>query len=1399
MRIDKNTTIKLGDRNIIKIKIGDNVIWEKSTVNYFYIQNTSEGDNTVTFKTTASNTLPSSDLYSNQVEYSTDKRNWNTLTFNKTTPQTVTISGGEKLYLRNNSRAFNYFASYTSRYITTINTSQSCILGGNINTLLNYNDADVNLKDGCFYELFKGCTSLTDVSNLELPSTTLSSYCYQKMFYGCTSLINTPSLPATELASRCYFEMFSDCTSLTSAPELPATTLVDNCYHDMFYRCTSLVNAPSLPATTLANGCYYDMFGGCTSLVNAPELLATTLASECYQSMFSGCTSLVNAPELPATTLADNCYYDMFKGCTSLTSTPTLPATTLTKYCYNGMFNGCTGLTSAPELPATTLANYCYYGMFNGCTGLTSAPELPATTLANSCYNGMFNGCTGLTSAPTLPATELANSCYNGMFKGCTGLTSAPELPATTLKPQCYYGMFKDCTGLISTPELPATELANSCYNGMFNGCTSLTSTPTLPATTLAGGCYNSMFSGCSSLVNAPELPATELVNSCYYRMFYNCSLINEVTVYADDINATDCTKNWLAGVSSPGTFYNYGAAEYNIGSPSGVPSGWTEVRPDYFYVANNYEGTNTISIKQTITGEPDSSLYAKTLQYSKDKTNWSTIILSDAEYNISLNSGEILYMRGNEGVLNYYANDGAIQAITNILGTQSHTIGGNINTLVNYITPNELTLTQGVFAELFQNNTTITSAENLTLPPSMDGSLSNYAYYLMFSGCSALITPPSEIPATKQGHASCGKMFLDCTQLKTPPALKSTILGNYCFTSIFKNCTSLISAPELPALTLTSNCYHSAFEGCSSLNEVTVYANDISATNCTTNWLSGVASTGTFNNMGSATYEINSASGIPTGWTEVKPIDETNYLYIENVDESDCELSFTTYSSTTLPPSDKYTNRVEFSTDKETWTTWNFDTANTLTIPIGGKVYLRNDSGAFSYYGTDGYYYLTSIKTTMKCNVGGNLNTLLNYNEEILDISDKRSCFRRLFVGAKIVDASKLVMPATTLSQYCYADFFSGNSSLIAPPELPAVNLADYCYYNFFRNCTSLVNSPELPTTTLADSCYRELFYGCTSLVNPPELPATTLASNCYWGLFDGCTKLNNITVYANDISATNCTNNWLSGVASSGTFNNYGSAIYTANSPSGIPSGWTQNRDNTNYFYIQNKTSNSTNFEIETSSYNTTSDNYAKSLQYSKDKKTWTTINLDSNNSNSIVLYPGEKVYFRNDSGYFNWCDYEELGYIYSRFNCYENYAVGGNVMSLIDYNNMDTAQLSDGCFSNLFYESYYLTDASKLILPNKTSPNCFKQMFYNCPELTKAPKLPATELSDGCYKEMFYLCSKLNSLTVYANNVNVPDCTINWLVSVASTGTFRNLGSATYDRGPSGIPVGWTEVKS
>lgn len=58
-------------------------------------------------------------------------------------------------------------------------------------------------------------------------------------------------------------------------------------------------------------------------------------------------------------------------------------------------------------------------------------------------------------------------------------------------------------------------------------------------------------------------------------------------------------------------------------------------------------------------------------------------------------------------------------------------------------------------------------------------------------------------------------------------------------------------------------------FKGCTKLNSVTCLATDISAEDCTADWLSGVAATGTFTQAAGMTdWTINSASGIPEGWT---------------------------------------------------------------------------------------------------------------------------------------------------------------------------------------------------------------------------------------------------------------------------------------------------------------------------------------------------------------------------------------------------------------------------------------------------------------------------------------------------------------------------------------------------
>jgi len=291
--------------------------------------------------------------------------------------------------------------------------------------------------------------------------------------------------------------------------------------------------------------------------------------------------------------------------------------------------------------------------------------------------------------------------------------------------------------------------------------------------------------------------------------------------------------------------------------------------------------------------------------------------------------------------------------------------------------------------------------------------------------------------------------------------------------------------------------------------------------------------------------------------------------------------------------------------------------TSAPIPVAVGDKVAFYGDgTNILSYYDSVNYEG-TSFDGTAKVIVYGNIMSLVNefdFAEATMLTAD--DAFYRLFKGyTNLTDASGLLLPATTLSKYCYGDMFSGCTDLTATPELPATTLSTGCYIDMFSGCTSLTTAPVLPATTLGDRCYAGMFYECTSLttidadllpvttltygcymdmfakcsnlISAPKLNATTLAENCYSNMFskcssletapvlpapvlavncysymfEDCTKLSSITCLATDISAEDCTKDWLDGVAASGTFTTPISTAWTIGDPSGIPSGWSRN----------------------------------------------------------------------------------------------------------------------------------------------------------------------------------------------------------------------------------------------
>lgn len=159
----------------------------------------------------------------------------------------------------------------------------------------------------------------------------VSAYQFQGLFAGLP-IIKAPQLPMTALSEGCYKNMFKGCTNLLKAPELPATDLAESCYESMFEGCTSLITPPSvLPATVITDSCYANMFKGCNALTYGPRIEAVHYIASgdkrtggCFNYMFSDCTSLVNIPKIHLTfaTARDawgsGMFYHTFDKCTNL-------------------------------------------------------------------------------------------------------------------------------------------------------------------------------------------------------------------------------------------------------------------------------------------------------------------------------------------------------------------------------------------------------------------------------------------------------------------------------------------------------------------------------------------------------------------------------------------------------------------------------------------------------------------------------------------------------------------------------------------------------------------------------------------------------------------------------------------------------------------------------------------------------------------------------------------------------------------------------------------------------------------------------------------------------------------------------------------------------------------------
>lgn len=253
--------------------------------------------------------------------------------------------------------------------------------------------------------------------------------------------------------------------------------------------------------------------------------------------------------------------------------------------------------------------------------------------------------------------------------------------------------------------------------------------------------------------------------------------------------------------------------------------------------------------------------------------------------------------------------------------------------------------------------------------------------------------------------------------------------------------------------------------------------------------------------------------------------------------DYSSDYLTFVVLTAGTIPWKSVGTGMaktIEYSINHGAWTSITADSSTVINVSVNDEVRLRGNNNT---YAKDKSNYSGFEGGTATYNIEGNIMSLV-YGDNFVGNNTLTGTYNfcSMFKLSNAISAENMILPATTLTNYCYRAIFSKAGTLTKAPALPATTLAQGVYWYAFEEC---------PITTA------------------PDLLAPTLVRECYGYMFTGCTSLNYIKCTATSGFGTyQCLQGWVTSVARNGTFVKDVDAPvesgYWVTGTSGIPTTW-------------------------------------------------------------------------------------------------------------------------------------------------------------------------------------------------------------------------------------------------
>lgn len=476
--------------------------------------------------------------------------------------------------------------------------------------------------------------------------------------------------------------------------------------------------------------------------------------------------------------------------------------------------------------------------------------------------------------------------------------------------------------------------------------------------------------------------------------------------------------------------------------------------------------------------------------------------------------------------------------------------------------------LAQGCYSSMFAK-TKVTAIPSNLLPAT---TLTDYCYYRLFSQTAITYVPAGLLHATNLADYCYQEIFSECERLKLADIVlpATTVNKTWSYYRMFFNCTNLLEPPTIKATSVSgNNPFGEMFYGCQQMKYLVCDMLNEPSSSISSDWLNGVAATGTFYKNPNATWDHTITPGtstVPSGWN-ITTLSENEYLKFTTVDDNGSTYAFSK-------------SGLEYSIDGGEWTTLAANT-KTQNVPKDSNIRFR---GHLIPNGSEG---IGTFSSSGKFDAEGELITLL-YGEYYVGQTTKFNyyMFNGLFMNSNVVDATNLVIP-NAMRDYYYYRIFMKCKSLTSAPSLPFSQVGYYSFSNMFSGCTSLTTIQPMTIGSNSEGSMYYMFNNCQSLVDASMITITSEEYRSCYNMFNICKNLKKSPIIKGDMTSSSCermfygcsnlsevtylgatspsssySRNWMQNVAATGTFYMSQDATWDSTvtrDANGIPAGWT------------------------------------------------------------------------------------------------------------------------------------------------------------------------------------------------------------------------------------------------